>query len=278
MTDRTSPATRRRRAGTAAAVTVGFALVAAGCGNGVERTAEPAEHDTSAVSGTAGSPTGTRPAPTDATPHSGGSPDSTRPTAQRSDAAHQATSGTESSSPGHAPGHATRPLAPPSTASPTAVSRPTGTESARGTTGSHPLRCSVADLDIGVKQANGGAAAGSRYPLLTFTNTSARTCRISGHAGVSFVGGGNGTKLGHSAKWSGKAKKIALKPGKTAPELVKVGQAGNYDPKKCVPTTADGFRVYPPHSYNSELVKYKAEACQGKGPHQLRAYPVGTKG
>lgn len=171
-----------------------------------------------------------------------------------------------------------RPAAPSSVSSPGGSESAAGKESAAGHTSSQPSRCSVHDLDITVKEPEGGAAAGSRYLLLIFKNTSTQTCRITGHAGVSFVGKGNGTKLGHSAKWSGKAKKIKLKPDKTAPELVKIGQAHNYDSKECVPTTADGFRVYPPHSYSSVLVKHKTDACQRKGPHQLRAYPVGTSG
>lgn len=275
----------------AAVLAAGLALAAAGCGNGVEHTSGPTGHGSSAVSGPADPPSaGSRPSGSGTSPgrdktehesthHSDGEDRSPhdKVTARPS----QAPKGSKQPAARVSPRHsnaAAHPAKPSKPKTRTRTAPPPSDRHPGKAASSQPSRCSVSDLDITVKEPEGGAAAGSRYLLLIFKNTSTQTCRITGHAGVSFVGKGNGTKLGHSAKWSGKAKKIQLKPDKTAPELVKIGQAHNYDPKKCVPTTADGFRVYPPHSYSSVLVKHKTDACQRKGPHQLRAYPVGTSG
>lgn len=337
------PRLRRRASAGAVTVCVGLALIASGCGNGVERTAKPDQGqrssvlspETSSSSAPSGSATpaaqpsrsvghrttsGHTPKPDDgqvsappaATSEPRGSPSSATPDGrtQSSDPA----AGPATDSRRHGIDHAKR--TPSSARSAAATHARQGTPSAQETRSaptvtntatrqptagspspapgapqptsergkkqhqkkSGPPICSTSDLQVGVKQPEGGAAAGSAYVLLTFQNTSSATCKLVGHAGVSFVGKGNGTKLGDSATWSGKSKTVRLTPGDTAPELLQIGQAGNYDPKKCVPTTADGFRVYPPRSYSSVLVKYQVQACQRKGPHQLTAFPIGTGG
>jgi hypothetical protein len=101
-----------------------------------------------------------------------------------------------------------------------------------------------------------------------------------GYAGVSFVGQHNGTQLGKAAtrQSSQSARRIRLDAGEKTSELLQIVNAGNFPAKQCAPTTADGFRIYPPASLTAAFVPFKTTACQGKGVAQLSVYPVGTKG
>lgn len=101
-----------------------------------------------------------------------------------------------------------------------------------------------------------------------------------GYAGVSFVGNQDGTQLGRPAvrDHSTEPQRVKLRTGETQTELLRIAAAGNFDPEECVPTTSDGFRIYPPSSYTAAYVEFKTDACQGKGVRQLSVYPVGTKG
>lgn len=142
---------------------------------------------------------------------------------------------------------------------------PDSSASGPGATGSHDSvsRCRSNRLAVGTRVPDGGGAAGSRYILLTFKNEASSTCFLDGHPGVSFVGKGNGTQLGRPAqRMSSLTKRVLLKPGGGTTALVRIGEADNYDAKQCAPTTADGFRVYPPGSRNSVFVRFKIQACQ----------------
>lgn len=316
MTSRSRPSTRSARRGVyLVSAAMSLSLLASACGNGLDHTAEPKggddssavtapkkkssdstghakddspKHDASASGRVTHESSGDKsPAASDS---NGGAGSSTPGKTQRQHSKNpsngqqpsaSSTPRVEPSRTGEAPSkHPSKPEKPGSSKShhkASASSSPSPTSKHSKHKSSGTPKCSADDLHISLEKPEGGAAAGSRYILLTFKNTSSKTCKLIGHAGVSFVGKGNGTKLGESAKWSGSdTKKMQLDPDKTAPELLKIGEAGNYDAKECAPTTADGFRVYPPRSYSSVLVKYKAKACQRKGPRQLTISPVGT--
>ncbi|SDT44519.1 DUF4232 domain-containing protein [Microlunatus soli] len=144
---------------------------------------------------------------------------------------------------------------------------------------STPTTCTLEDLSIGARIPEGSGAAGSSYVLITFTNTSGSPCTMYGYAGVSFVGKKNGTQLGKPAARdrSASPEKVKLSDGEVQTELLRIANAGNFDPAECVPTTSDGFRVYPPSSYTSAYVKFETDVCQSKSVRQLTVYPVGTK-
>ena len=59
--------------------------------------------------------------------------------------------------------------------------------------------CSPADLSAAVNSNPGGAAAGSTYYPLNFTNTSKSPCYLYGYPGVSFVSGPSGSQIGEPA-------------------------------------------------------------------------------
>lgn len=171
--------------------------------------------------------------------------------------------------------------APSSSAGPTSSSTaPTGASStaAGQGSGSRPT-CRLGDLKVGVRTPRGAGAAGSLYVLIDFTNTSAKACWMYGYSGVSFVGHHNGTQLGHPAVRAGssRSRRIRLDPQERTSELLRIVNAGNYPAGRCAPTTADGFRIYPPASTAAAFVPYTTQACQASSIRQLTVFPVGTK-
>ena len=239
-----------RRTPSLAALACGLAAVTAllaGCGNGVESTAP-----------------GRGPvvvAPPSATP--------TRPS-----------TGPSGGSSGHASTGSGATEVPASTsatsASPDSSAPGTSTRSSRSD------RCTTAHLQVGVRASQGGSGAGSDYVLLTYRSTGTAGCVLTGYPGVSFVGHGDGTRLGSPATRSAAAssKPVRLGPGQTTTSLLQIANAGDYDPSTCGPTTADGFRVFPPGSTTAVFVAFRAQACQrstGDSP-QLVVSPVGTAG
>ena len=165
-----------------------------------------------------------------------------------------------------------------STTTPSAESTPTGSTESGSPEQDATSLCHADDLNVGTRVPEGSGAAGSRYVLLTFQNASSSTCYLDGHPGVSFVGNDDGTQLGEPAShMSSDTTRVELEPEETTTALVRIGNAGNYDPKECAPTTADGFRVYPPDSKVSVFVPFEVQACQqelDQGP-QMSVSAVG---
>jgi hypothetical protein len=128
--------------------------------------------------------------------------------------------------------------------------------SASGGSGSDGGRCATGSLTGSIEPGSGGAA-GSTYVHLALRNTGSTTCTLQGWPGVSFVGGGSGEQIGAAATRdeSSAHPTVTLAPGATAVAPLKITQAGNYPTAKCDPVAADGFRVYPPGSTESLLVR-----------------------
>lgn len=135
--------------------------------------------------------------------------------------------------------------------------------------------CAIGDLHVTLGTASG--AAGSTTMPVYFTNTGSDPCELHGFPGVSFVGDGNGTQLGAAADedQSVPITRHILKPGDSAHALLKIVQAGNV--AGCTTKTADGLRIYPPHSYDAAFVKASGlTACTNKDAHLLTVQPVTT--
>ncbi|MBM6399947.1 DUF4232 domain-containing protein [Phycicoccus sonneratiae] len=164
--------------------------------------------------------------------------------------------------------------------SPSATST-SGTSGTSGSSGDDRTgRCTLGHLAVGARSPEGGGSAGSSYLLLTFRNTGSGTCVLSGFPGVSFVGKGDGTQLGAPAVRTGSARTVDLAAGGSTTALLRIADAGAYDERSCAPTTADGFRVYPPGSTEAAYVEKKVQVCQGStgGSPQLTIASVGTSG
>jgi hypothetical protein len=162
-------------------------------------------------------------------------------------------------SPTAAPGDAT------SSAAATPVTQPSGTPSAAA------AGCASSGLKVTVDTSQSGAAAGSTYVPIDFTNTSASSCTLFGYPGVSFVSGPTGSQLGKPAirNTGATATTVTLAPGGVAHATLQVAEAGNYSASDCTPVTAHWLRIFPPNQLTAIYAHYTVQACSAKLPHQL---------
>ena len=122
----------------------------------------------------------------------------------------------------------------------------------------------------------GGAAAGSSYIPLEFSNTGTTACALDGFPGVSGVTD-SGAQLGTSASWNHVIEPTSVvlaANGGTAHVVLQIADAYNYPSATCEPTQAEGLRVYPPNQTASVVVPYVFEACAKAGPVYLSVDPV----
>ena len=165
--------------------------------------------------------------------------------------------------------------APGSSASPTSTSpSPSGTSSPPATPSPTPTQvdpnapegqCENANLSVEVQPESG--AAGSLFSSIRFTNTGSAECALSGYPGVSVVGHGNGTQLGAPADQSpasGGLPTVQLPPGSAAVALLQetnIGDNGGPLGESCDVEAGDGYRIYPPHSFDAVFVQQSVPAC-----------------
>jgi hypothetical protein len=160
------------------------------------------------------------------------------------------------------------------TAKPTPKPTPTPTPPISNASG--PATCQPTQLKVKLAEELGGAAAGSVYSHLTFTNVGAHTCAMTGWPGVSYVGDGNGTQIGSPAGRTGSATVITVKPGAVAEAQLREVDAGN-ESADCIITPADGLRVYSPNTKAAVFVHHTVEACAAPSTHLMTIGPVRLK-
>jgi Protein of unknown function (DUF4232) len=129
--------------------------------------------------------------------------------------------------------------------------------------------CTTAQLSIWWGEP-GGAAAGSSYFPLEFSNIGTTSCSLDGYPGVSGVSA-DGDQLGSAATWNPEVtpSSVVLAPGGTAHVIVQIADVYNYPTTTCEPTAAYGLRVYPPNQKASVEVPYSFEACTKTGANYL---------
>jgi hypothetical protein len=178
--------------------------------------------------------------------------------------------GTTPSPPSHAPTATSTTTTGTGTAAPSAA----GTPAPVRTDPDAPAgQCADTTLDVMVQPDPEGGGAGHTDSFVVFRNTGSSACDLEGAPGVSLVGHDDGTQLGRSAARipGAKAPVVHLQAGGTAvAELVYsvidahggvYGDGNGHDPQ-CEATQADGYRVYPPHSFRSVFVREaKLYAC-----------------
>ncbi|MGW5644154.1 DUF4232 domain-containing protein [Saccharopolyspora sp. NPDC003752] len=115
--------------------------------------------------------------------------------------------------------------------------------------------CKATDLQLSF--GRGGAAAGTTYRPLIFTNTSGSQCVIQGFPGVSYVGGEDGHQVGAAAaRVDEKGPAITLQPGEKAAAVIGFATVENYETATCRPETAKGLRIYPPQETASMYIAF----------------------
>jgi hypothetical protein len=131
--------------------------------------------------------------------------------------------------------------------------------------------CASAGLSAHVDLAQGGAAAGSTYVPIDFTNTSGNACTMDGYPGVSFVRSPSGGQLGNAATRNPAAPPamVTLVPGGVAHAVLRVAEAGNYSQSACTPVTAHWLKIFPPDQATAIYAHYDVQACSARLPAKL---------
>lgn len=140
-------------------------------------------------------------------------------------------------------------------------------------------QCATPDLVAKVARTAGGAAAGSDYVGIDFTNVSSHGCVMFGYPGVSWVTGMRGSQIGDAAaRTTGYPSVTAtLAPNGTAHAWLQIADAGNFPAASCHPVTAHWLRIYPPDQYSSLYTTFTSQVCSGKitgGSKPLQVLPV----
>ena len=146
----------------------------------------------------------------------------------------------------------------------------TGSAAGTGSAGSAAVAgCAASSLRVTLDFHAAGAAAGSSFLPLDFTNISRSTCRLAGYPVVSFASGASGPQVGAAAALDRgvKARSVALAPGAAAHAWLQVTDAMNFPANECHPVTANGLRVNLPgqraHSYMGHAFPACAAAMHG---------------
>jgi len=161
---------------------------------------------------------------------------------------------------------------PPSGGAGAASSAPASPRSSPAAShGSTAAGCSSSGLSAHVDLAQGGAAAGSIYVPIDFTNTSGSACTLEGYPGVSFVRSPSGGQLGNAASRNPAAPPamVTLAPGGVAHAILQVAEAGNYSQSACTPVAAHWLKIFPPNQVTAIYAHYETQACSAKLPAKL---------
>jgi len=148
----------------------------------------------------------------------------------------------------------------PAATAPAATSAPARSVAAR-----IPL-CTAADLGVWVALDQGGAAAGTLYYPLEFTDLSHQACTLYGFPGLSAIGG-NGQQLGSPASWdhSVAARTVRLAPGGTAYALLEYSDVVTGNCPGTSKGTAAELRVYPPGRTRADYSFWDLATCSARG-------------
>lgn len=116
--------------------------------------------------------------------------------------------------------------------------------------------CTVADLELSMGRKE--AAAGSLYWPIRFTNASGSACALRGYPGVSVLNAGH-QQIGAPASPTGQPyDTVEVTPGATVTAVVRTTNGPIGGP--CRPA-GSSLRVYPPASYDAELIPADLTVC-----------------
>ena len=133
--------------------------------------------------------------------------------------------------------------------------------------------CSTSSLRITL--GAGGAAAGTDFTVLDFTNGGTSVCTIFGFPGVSLTNS-SGAQIGAAATRnpSKPPALITLAPGAKANATLGVANAENYPASACKPTAAAKLKVYPPNQTQAVELPFTATGCAVSSTRQLSVTTV----
>jgi len=170
--------------------------------------------------------------------------------------------------PGPVPTSAPAPLPPPAG---TMTPHPSGPRASGGTASSTGApagsgSCTLNDLTVTIGN-HSNAAAGHLFVEVLFTNTSGRTCTLTGFPGVSYLDA-TGRQVGPAASRTSatKATQVRLVPAGTAYAALTVPDVGVYGTPgtpPCSSAQATSIRIYPPGSFTATTITYPLTICTG---------------
>ena len=133
--------------------------------------------------------------------------------------------------------------------------------------------CSTSNLRITL--GAGGAAAGTDFTVLDFTNSGASACTIYGFPGVSLTNS-SGAQIGAAATRnpSKPSTLITLAPGAKANATLGVANAENYPASACKPTAAAKLKIFPPNQTQAVELPFTVTGCAVSSTRQLSVTAV----
>jgi hypothetical protein len=135
-----------------------------------------------------------------------------------------------------------------------------------------PPKCRNADLHASFRHTDSGPS--HRFGRIVLKNLSQHSCRTGGYGGLSYVGGGNGTRIGAAAdRDPGTVRGIVLRPGQRVFSEVSETVAGVFSPAQCRPVAVDGFRVYVPNATRSQFIAHHTTGCRNSTVHLISHKP-----
>jgi hypothetical protein len=150
-------------------------------------------------------------------------------------------------------------VAPAASSAPARPSAPAGAAA-------HTPKCTAADLGVWVAVDQMGAAAGTLYMPLEFTNLSGHACTLRGFPGVSAISK-NGRELGSPATWDQavRARTVRLAPAATGYALLEYSDVVTGNCPAASKGTAFELRVYPPDQGHADHALFDFTTCSAKG-------------
>ena len=161
---------------------------------------------------------------------------------------------------------ATTGAAQAATAVPAVPAGGTASSTPRGSDGVSPASgvplCQTADLKVA--KGTMGAAAGSVYMQIDFTNTSGATCTLHGYPGVALTASmTSASQVGLAATRStGQPYRlVTLAPKASASATLHLVQVVNYPTARCGPVSGSFLQVYPPGQKTAVYLPYQGQTC-----------------
>ena len=149
--------------------------------------------------------------------------------------------------------------ASPSSASPSAPAN--SAASGRPASAGVPL-CRTADLKV--TKGTMGAAAGSVYMQIDFTNTSGAACTLYGYPGIALTTSTTtASQVGPAATRStGQPyRPVTLAPQASASATLHLVRVVNYPAARCGPVSGSFLQVYPPGQKDAVYLPYQGQTC-----------------
>lgn len=147
--------------------------------------------------------------------------------------------------------------------------------------------CAASGLKVTVDASAAGAAAGSTYYPIDFTNASSSSCRLDGYP-VAWFATSAGQRIGTAAapdrSATARPRPVSLRPGATAHAWLRIADAANYPVTSCRPVTAHVLLIRAPGAAGTSSVRRAFPACSAAmhGHGILTVQPVtagrGTRG